>query len=92
MQFYSSKGAARASNDYYLKQLHSNHSEHELQEVGNQHDIADSLNGYYHAFHYILANEEMEQNETTVSLQSTSRLIFVRHGSSVFFFFFIISP
>lgn len=47
-------GAAK-SVEYYLEQLHSNHSEHELQEVGNQHDIADRLNGYNHAFHYILA-------------------------------------
>lgn len=46
---------AAKSSEIYLKQLHSNHSEHELQEVGNQHDIADRLNGYYHAFHYILA-------------------------------------
>lgn len=46
---------AAKSSEIYLKQLHSYHSEHELQEVGNQHDIADRLNGYYHAFHYILA-------------------------------------
>lgn len=41
--------------DNYLEQLHSNDCEHELQEIGYQHDIADGLNGDYHAFHYILA-------------------------------------
>lgn len=43
----------------YLEQLDSNDSKHELQKVGYQHDIADGLNGYYHAFHYILAMWEM---------------------------------
>lgn len=48
------RSAAR-STALYLKELHSDDSEHELQKVGDQHDIADRLNGYYHAFHYILA-------------------------------------
>lgn len=56
----------------YLKELHSNDSEHELEKVGNQHDIADRLNGYYHAFDYILAigrigHEGMKQTNETVS-------------------------
>lgn len=47
MQYHYRRG-------HYLEQLYSDNGKHELQEVGDQHDIADGLNGNYHAFHYIL--------------------------------------
>ncbi|MPC08104.1 hypothetical protein E2C01_000679 [Portunus trituberculatus] len=38
----------------YLEQLDSNNSKHELQQTGDQHDVADGLNGHYDALNYML--------------------------------------
>lgn len=39
---------------FYLEQLNSNNSKHELQKTGDQHDVADRLNGHYDALNYML--------------------------------------
>lgn len=38
----------------YLEQLHSDHSKHELKQVGDQHDVSYSFDCYYDALDYVL--------------------------------------
>ena len=58
---------------HYLEKLNSNHSKHELQDVHDQHYIANSLNGNDHAFHYRLGGRE-ERKTKIERERNTERL------------------
>lgn len=45
---------AGAKRCKYLEQLHADDGEHELQQVRDQHDIADRLDRHYHTLDHIL--------------------------------------
>lgn len=51
-------GTKFTASKYYLKELHSDHSKHELKNVRDEHYVANGLNGNDHAFHYRLGQEE----------------------------------
>lgn len=71
---------AEAPIGIYLEELHSNDSEHELEKVGNQHDIANCLNGYYHTFDYVLVVVEgMKQTKQSVTSTQVQQLLYYRY-------------
>lgn len=50
----------------YLKELHSNASEHELQQRGDDHDVADGPDGHKDALDHMLQKNEKQKNIHTL--------------------------
>lgn len=51
---------ARQSLTANLKELHPDAGEHELQQGGDDHDVANSSDGYKHTLHHMLQDTETE--------------------------------
>lgn len=45
----------------YLKELHSNASKHELQQRGDDHDVADSPDGHKDALDHMLQKKKQQK-------------------------------
>lgn len=55
----------------HLKELHSNASKHELQQRGDDHDVADGPDGHKDALDHMLQKKTKQKNKHTHSVNVT---------------------
>lgn len=60
----------------YLEQLHADYREHELQQTGDQHNVADGLYRDNHALDYMLNDAERKiKRRTQIMIKSSNQKV-----------------